>query len=65
LWPRFEFVVRIMLRLSILSSVIPLVLVGGAAHDWTAVPARHCFAAATADPPSARSLSPLILWPPR
>jgi hypothetical protein len=39
-----------MLRLSILSSVIPLVLVGGAAHDWTAVPARNCFAAATADP---------------
>jgi hypothetical protein len=37
-----------MLRLSILSSVIPLVLVGGAAHDWTAVPARQCFAAATA-----------------
>jgi hypothetical protein len=37
-----EFVVRIMLRLSILSSVVPLVLAGGVAHDWNAVSARQC-----------------------
>jgi hypothetical protein len=40
-----EFVVRIMLRLSILSSVVPLVLAGGVAHDWSAVSARQCTAA--------------------
>ena len=41
-----------MLRLSILSSVIPLILAGGVAHEWTPAPARQCFATATA------SLSP-------
>ena len=39
-----RIVVRIMLRLGILSSVVPLVLAGGVAHDWTAVPARQCAA---------------------
>jgi hypothetical protein len=37
--------VRIMLRLSILSSIVPLVLAGGVAHDWTQAAARQCFAA--------------------
>jgi len=36
-----------MLRLSILSSVIPLVLVGGVAHDWHSAAARQCFSTAT------------------
>ena len=44
-----------MLRLSIISSVIPLVLAGGVAHDWTAAPTRQCFAAATA--PSVRAVA--------
>lgn len=42
------FVVRNMLRLSILSSVIPLVLVGGVTHDWTHASVRQCFAAPAA-----------------
>jgi hypothetical protein len=41
-----------MLRLSILSSVIPLVLIGGVAHDWHSAAARQCFAA-----PSARTIA--------
>jgi hypothetical protein len=48
----FEFVVRNMLRLSILSSVIPLALVGGVTHDWTHATAGQCFAA-----PAARSVA--------
>ncbi len=47
-----EFVVRIMLRLSILSSVVPLVLAGGVAHDWSAVSARQCAAAGIIAPAS-------------
>jgi hypothetical protein len=33
-----------MLRLSILSSVVPLVLAGGVAHDWNSVSAGQCAA---------------------
>src|SRR5262245_55487182 len=42
-----------MLRLSVLSSLIPLALAGGVAHDWTHASAAQCFAApaaCTADP---------------
>ena len=41
-----------MLRLSILSSVVPLVLAGGVAHDWSAVSARQCAAAGIIAPAS-------------
>jgi hypothetical protein len=34
-----------MLRLSIISSVIPLALAGGFAQDWTSTSTRQCFAA--------------------
>jgi hypothetical protein len=37
-----------MLRFGILSSVIPLVLVGGLVHDWTEPSARQCLAEGTA-----------------
>lgn len=47
-----EFVVRSMLRLSILSSVIPLALVGGVAHELTHASPGQCFAA-----PAARSVA--------
>ena len=41
--PLLNIVVRIMLRFGILSSVIPLVLVGGGvSHDWTGASARPC-----------------------
>jgi hypothetical protein len=43
---------RIMLRLSILSSVIPLAVAGGVAHDWTHASAGTCFAA-----PATRSVA--------
>jgi hypothetical protein len=39
-----------MLRLTIASSVIPLVLAGGIAHDWTSAPPRHCLAAVPTAP---------------
>ncbi len=51
-----EFVVRIMFRLSILSSVVPLVLAGGVAHDWGAISARQC-AAAGIIAPAGRSVA--------
>lgn len=41
-----------MLRFSILSAVIPLVLVGGVAHDWTHASTGSCFAV-----PAARSVA--------
>ena len=41
-----------MLRLAILSSVIPLALVGGVAHQWTHASAAQCFAT-----PAARSVA--------
>ena len=43
-----------MLRLSILSSVLPLVLAGGVAHDWTSVAAHQCSGLTTS---SARSVA--------
>jgi hypothetical protein len=45
-----------MLRLTMISSVIPLVLAGGLAHDWTSASARQCFAAAP-NPPSIRAIA--------
>ena len=45
-----SIVVRIMLRLSILSAVIPLALAGGVAHEWNSASARQCFAAAATAP---------------
>ena len=36
-----------MLRLSIISSVIPLALAGSVAHDWTSASAQPCFGAET------------------
>ncbi len=50
LWVRLRIVVRIMLRLSILSAVIPLALAGGVAHEWNPASARQCFAAAMTAP---------------
>lgn len=41
-----------MLRFGILSSLIPLVLAGGVANDWTDGPARQCVAAGIAAPDS-------------
>lgn len=41
-----------MFRFGILSSVVPLVLVGGVAHDWTAEPTRQCFEAGHVAAPS-------------
>lgn len=47
-----EFVVRIMLRLSILSAVVPLALLGGVAYELTHASAGQCFT-----PPVTRSVA--------
>jgi hypothetical protein len=39
-----------MLRLAIASSVIPLALAGGVAHDWTSASTRQCLAAVSTAP---------------
>lgn len=48
-----RIVVRIMFRFGILSSVVPLVLAGGVAHDWTQASDRQCFVAGLAQVRSA------------
>lgn len=44
-----------MLRFGLLSTVVPLVLAGGVAHDWDLASARHCPASAIA--PSVRAVA--------
>jgi hypothetical protein len=54
LWVRKCCVVRKMLRLTLISSVIPLVFAGGFAHHWTSGSIRQCFATAA---PSIRAVA--------
>lgn len=46
-----------MLRLSIISSIIPLALAGGVTHDWMSASNRPCLAAETLHPTTVRQVA--------